>query len=121
MSGLVLPTTEDKYYTDMPNTTTAQALQTIIEIPEQPEENLKLVGKQEWMEEWLPTDSLCIPLSDIERIDTKMFQSYFQQGTKTVGAITKEIWHFAIAGTSDKGDLIKLAKATINSKQCEPC
>jgi hypothetical protein len=46
-----------------------------------------------------------------------MFESYFQQGTKTVGAITKEIWHFAIAGTTDKGNLTKLAKATINGKQ----
>jgi hypothetical protein len=29
---LVLPTTEDKYYMDMPNATTAQALETIIKI-----------------------------------------------------------------------------------------
>jgi hypothetical protein len=69
------------------------------------------------MEEWLSTDNLCIPLSDIERIKTKMFESYFQQGTESVGDITKEIWRFAIAGTADKGNLIKLAKMTINSKQ----
>jgi protoporphyrinogen oxidase len=45
---LVLPTTEDSYYTDMPDATTAQALEAIMEILEQQEENLKLVGKQEW-------------------------------------------------------------------------
>jgi hypothetical protein len=48
---LVLPTTEDSYYMDMPNATTAQALEAIMEILEQQEENLQLVGKQVWMEE----------------------------------------------------------------------
>jgi hypothetical protein len=91
---LVLPTTEDKYYMDMPNATTAQALKTII----------KIVGKQEWMEEWSPDDNLCIPLSNIRKIKTKMFESYFQQGTETVGAITKEIWQLTIAGTTNKGN-----------------
>jgi hypothetical protein len=43
---LVLPTTEDSYYMDMPNATTTQALEAIMEILEQQEENLKLVGKQ---------------------------------------------------------------------------
>jgi hypothetical protein len=46
-----------------------------------------------------------------------MFESYFQQGTKTVGGSIKEIWHFAIAGTTNKGNLIELTKATINSTQ----
>jgi hypothetical protein len=89
---LVLPTTESSYYTDMPNATTAQALEAIMEILEQQEENLKLVGKQEWMEEWLSNDNPQVPLSGIEKIKSKMFDNYFQQGLETVGSNTKEIW-----------------------------
>jgi hypothetical protein len=114
---LVLPTTEDSYYTDMPSATTAQALEAIMEILEQQEEDLKLVGKQEWMEEWLSNDNPQVPLSGIEKIESKMFDNYFQQGVETVGSNTKEIWHFAILGTTDKGNMIKLAKATINDAQ----
>jgi hypothetical protein len=46
-----------------------------------------------------------------------MFNNYFQQGVETVGSSTKEIWRFAISGTSDKGNMVKLAKATINGAQ----
>jgi hypothetical protein len=85
---LVLPTT-DCYYTDMPNATTAQALEAIMEILKQQEENLKLVGKQEWMEEWSSNDNPQVPLSGIKKIKMKMFDNYFQQGIKTVGSNTK--------------------------------
>jgi hypothetical protein len=37
--------------------------------------------------------------------------NYFQQGFEKVGRSTKEVWHFAI------GNLLKLAKATINEAQ----
>jgi hypothetical protein len=97
---LVFPTTEDSDYMDMPDATTTQALEAITEILEQQEENLELVGKQEWMEKQLSKDNLKVPLSDIESIETKMFENYFQQGAKTMGSTTKEIWHFAIAGTT---------------------
>jgi hypothetical protein len=99
---LVLPTTEDSYYTDMPNATTAQALEGIMEILEQQEENLKLVGKQEWMEEWPSKDNPQVPLSGIEKVKRKMFNNYFQQGVEAVGNSTKEIWCFAISGVSTK-------------------
>jgi hypothetical protein len=89
--NLVLPTTEDSYYMDMPDATTAQALEAIMEILDQQEENLKLVGKQEWMEEWLSKDNPQVPLSGIEKFERKMFDNYFQQGIKTVGSNTKEI------------------------------
>jgi hypothetical protein len=111
---LVLPTTEDSYYTDMPDATTAQALEAIMEILKQQEENLKLVGKQEWMEEWPSNENPLVPLSGIEKIEKKMFDNYFKQGVETVGSNTKEIWRFAISGTADKGNMVKLAKATIN-------
>jgi hypothetical protein len=88
-----------------------------MEILEQQEENLKLVSKQEWMEEWPTNDSLQVPLSQIKKIESKMFDDYFQQGVKTVGSNTKEIWRFAISGTANKGNMIKLAKATINDAQ----
>jgi hypothetical protein len=114
---LALPTTEDSYYTDMPDATTAQALEAIMEILEQQEENLELVGKQEWMEEWSSKDNPKVPLSGIEKVEKKMFDNYFQQGVETVGNTTKEIWRFAISGTADKGNMIKLAKATINGAQ----
>jgi hypothetical protein len=34
-----------------------------------------------------------------------------------LGGSIKEVWHFAIAGSSDTGNLLKLAKATINRAQ----
>jgi hypothetical protein len=89
---LVLPTTEDSYYTDMPEATTAQVLEAIMEILEQQEENLELVGKQEWTEEWPSKDNPKVPLSGIEKVEKKMFDNYFQQGVETVGNTTKEIW-----------------------------
>jgi hypothetical protein len=114
---LMLPTTEDSYYMDMPDATIAQALKAIMEILEQQEENLQLVGKQEWMEEWPSKDNPQVPLSGIEKIERKMFDNYFQQGVETVGGSTKEIWRFAISGTANKGNMVKLAKVTINGAQ----
>jgi hypothetical protein len=56
-------------------------------------------------------------LSKIQEIKQEMQTNYFQQGTKKVGGNTKEVWCFAIAGSSGTGNLLKLAKATINEAQ----
>jgi hypothetical protein len=48
---LVFPMTDDSHYMDLPEATTEQALDTIIRIIKYQEENLELVGNQEWMEE----------------------------------------------------------------------
>jgi hypothetical protein len=69
------------------------------------------------MEEWSSKDNPKVPLSGIEKVEKKMFDNYFQQGIETVGNTTKEIWQFVISGTADKGNMIKLAKATINGAQ----
>jgi hypothetical protein len=78
---LVLPTTEDSYYTDMPNATTVQALEAITEILEQ-QENLKLVGKQEWMEEWPSKDNPQVPLSGIEKIKGRCLITIFNKASR---------------------------------------
>jgi hypothetical protein len=46
-----------------------------------------------------------------------MQTNYFQQGTEKVGANTKEVWCFAISGSSNIRNLLKLTKATINKAQ----
>jgi hypothetical protein len=50
--------TEDNYYMDLDNATTKQALESILDILENQEEGLALVGKQEWMENWSKQDNL---------------------------------------------------------------
>jgi hypothetical protein len=56
-------------------------------------------------------------LSEIQEIEQEMQTNYFQQGMGKVGANTKEVWRFAISGSSDTRNLLKLAKATINKAQ----
>jgi hypothetical protein len=66
------------------------------------------------MEAWPKQDNHCTLLSNIENINQETIMNDFQQGFKKVGRKTKEVWHFAIAGSSDTSNLLKLAKATIN-------
>jgi hypothetical protein len=47
---LVFPMTDESIYADLPKATTKQALDTVIRIIKYQEENLALVGNQEWME-----------------------------------------------------------------------
>jgi hypothetical protein len=111
---LVLPKTEDDYYEDLDDATTEQALEAILDIMENQEEGLALVGKQEWMESWSKQDNPRIQLSDISELEQDMLTNYFQQGSEKVGGRNKEVWRFAVAGSSDTTNLLKLAKATIN-------
>jgi hypothetical protein len=57
--------TENNYYVDLDDTTTKQALESILDILENQEEGLALVEKQEWMESWSKQDNPYIQLSDI--------------------------------------------------------
>jgi hypothetical protein len=40
--------------------------------------------------------------------------NYFQQGSEKVGRSIKEVWRFAIPGSFDTTNLLKLTKVTIN-------
>jgi hypothetical protein len=114
---LVLPMTKDDYYMDLDDATTKQVLESILEILENQEEGIALVGKQEWMETWSKQDNPRVLLSDIQEIEEATLMNYFQQGTEKVGENNKEVWRFAISGSTDTGNLLKLAKATINKAQ----
>jgi hypothetical protein len=114
---LVLPMTKDDYYMDLDDATTEQVLESIIEILENQEEGIALVGKQEWMEAWSKQDNPRILLSDIQEIEEPTLMNYFQQGTEKVGDNNKEVWRFAISGSTNTSNLLKLAKATINEAQ----
>jgi hypothetical protein len=114
---LVFPMTNNDYYADLDDATTEQALETILDILENQEEGLALLGKQEWMENWPTKDNHCALLCDISNMDQEQITNYFQQGFEKVGRTTKEVWRFAIAGSSDISNLLKLAKATINEAQ----
>jgi hypothetical protein len=114
---LVLPMTDDDYYADLDDATTEQALETILDILENQEEGIALIGKQEWMEAWPKQDNNRTLLSNIKNIDQETITNYFQQGFEKVGGNTKEVWRFAIAGSSDTSNLLKLAKSTINKAQ----
>jgi hypothetical protein len=93
---LVFPMTDDDYYADLDDATTEQALETILDILENQEEGITLLGKQEWMEAWPKQDINCTLLSDIENIKQETIANYFQQGFEKVGGNT--VWCFAIAG-----------------------
>jgi hypothetical protein len=107
---LVFPMTDDGYYADLDDTTTEQAIETILDILENQEEGIALLGTQEWMEARSKKDNHCTLLSDIGNIDQDQIINYFQQGFNKVGGTTKEVWHFAIAGSADISNLLKLAK-----------
>jgi hypothetical protein len=68
---LVFPMTDESIYADLPEATTKQALDTIIGIIEYQEENLELVGNQEWMEEWPSQDNPRKLLSNINKLQSK--------------------------------------------------
>jgi hypothetical protein len=59
---LVFPMAHDDYYADLDNATTEQALESILDILENKEEGLALIGKQEWMESWTITTLYCATL-----------------------------------------------------------
>jgi hypothetical protein len=111
---LVFPMTKDDHYMDLFDATTKQALESILDILENQEEGLALVGKQEWMENWTKQDTPHTQLSEISEIEQDMLMNYFQQGSEKVGGSTKEVWHFATAGSSNTANLLRLAKVTIN-------
>jgi hypothetical protein len=111
---LVFLMTEDNYYKDLDNTTTEQALESILDILKNQDEGLALVGKQEWMESWSKQNNPHIQLSAISETEQDTLTNYFQQGSEKVGRSKKEVWRFTIAGSSDTANLLKLAKATIN-------
>jgi hypothetical protein len=114
---LVLPMTKDDFYMDLDNATTKQVLEAILDILENQEEGISLVGKQEWMEAWSKQDNPRVLLSEIQEIEPTMLPNYLQQSTKKVGENNKEVWRFAISGSTNTGNLLKLAKATINRAQ----
>jgi hypothetical protein len=98
--------TKDDYDMDLDNTTTKQVLESILNILENQEEGIALVGKQEWMETWSKQDNPCVFLSDIQEIKQAMLMNYFQQGTEKVGENTKKVWRFAISGSSNTSNLL---------------
>jgi hypothetical protein len=110
---LVFLMTKDNYCKDLDDATTKQALESILDIMEKQEEGLALVGKQ-WMESWFKQDNPHIQLSNISDLKQDMLTNYFQQGSEKVGRRNKEAWRFAVAGSSDTTNLLKLTKATIN-------
>jgi hypothetical protein len=69
------------------------------------------------METLLKQDNPCVLLSDIQEIEEATLLNYFQQGTEKVGENNKEVWRFAISGSANTSNLLKLAKATINKAQ----
>jgi hypothetical protein len=114
---LVFPMTDDNHYMDLPEATMEQALDTIIGIIEYQEENLELVGNQEWLEEWNTQDNPRKVLSDINKLGPETIKNYFQQGSENVGGYLKEVWRFAIAGSADKDTLLKSIKWTLNDEE----
>jgi hypothetical protein len=66
---LVFLMTKDNYYKDLDDATTEQALESILDIMENQEEGLALVGKQEWMESWSKQDNPHFQLSDISELE----------------------------------------------------
>jgi hypothetical protein len=113
---LVFPMTDESIYADLPEATTKQALDTIIGIIEYQEENLELVGNQEWMEEWPSQDNPHKLLSNISKLGSATVKDYFQRGSENVGGYLKEVWQFAIAGSADKDGLLKNIKWTLNEE-----
>jgi hypothetical protein len=113
---LVFPMTEDNQYIDLPEANTEQALDMIIGIIKYQEENLELVGNQEWMQEWQTSNNPCKLLSNINKLDPATAKNYFQQGSESVGGYLKEVWRFAIAGSADKDALLKNIKWTLNDE-----
>jgi hypothetical protein len=94
--------TNNNHYMDLPEATTEQTLDTIIRIIEYQEENLELVGNQEWLEGWKTQDNPCKLLSNINKLGLATFINYFQQGSENIGGHLKEVWRFAIAGSADQ-------------------
>jgi hypothetical protein len=113
---LVFPMTSNNYIRALNEATTEQALEAILGILENQEEDIALVGKQEWMQSWPKHTN---PISDINEIAQDTLTNYFQQGSEKVGGNIKEIWRFALAGSSNMANLLKLTKATIN--RCQWC
>jgi hypothetical protein len=109
--------TKDDYYMDLDDATTKQVLESILDILENQEEGIALVGKQEWMETLSKQDNPCVLLSDIQEIKEATLMNYFQQGTEKVGENNKEVRRFAISGSANTRNLLKLAKVTINKAQ----
>jgi hypothetical protein len=66
------------------------------------------------MESWSKQDNPRIQLSEISEIEQDTLTNYFQRGSEKVSRSTKEDWRFAVAGSSDTVNLLKLTKATIN-------
>jgi hypothetical protein len=106
---LVFPMTSDNHYKDLNKVTTEQAIKSILGILENQEEDIALVGKQEWMQSWPKCTNPCIPISNINEIAQDTMTNYFQQGSEKAGGNIKEIWRFAIAGSSNMANLLKLA------------
>jgi hypothetical protein len=113
---LVFLMTDESIYADLPEATTEQALDMIIGIIEYQEENLELVGNQEWMEEGPSQDNPCKLLSNISILGSATVKNYFQRGSENVGGYLKEVWRFAIAGSADKDGLLKNIKWTLNKE-----
>jgi hypothetical protein len=74
ISMTVLPMTDNNYYTDLDNTTTDQAMESILDILENQEEGIALVGKLEWMEIWTKQDNPHTLLSNIRDIEQDMIR-----------------------------------------------
>jgi hypothetical protein len=115
---LVFPMTNNNNYMDLLEATTKQALEAIIGILEIQEEGLELVRKQGWMETWPMQDNPCTLLSNIEEIKQETFDQLLSTRLRKLGGSVKEVWHFAIAGSSATANLLKIAKVTINKAQC---
>jgi hypothetical protein len=69
--------TDDNHYLDLPKATTKQALDTFIGIIKYQEENLGLVGNQEWMEEWQTQNNPHKLLSNINKLGPATAKNYF--------------------------------------------
>jgi hypothetical protein len=70
--------TNDDYYADLDDATTEQALETILDILENQEEGITLLGKQEWMEAWPEQDINHTLLSNHELFPTRLRKSRWE-------------------------------------------
>jgi hypothetical protein len=85
--------TSNNYYEDLNEATTEQAIESILGILENQEEDIALVRKQEWMQSWPKHTNPHIPISDNNEIAQDTMTNYFQQGSEKAGGNIKEIWH----------------------------
>jgi hypothetical protein len=60
--------TSNNYYKDLNKATTKQTLKAILSILENQEEDIALVGKQEWMQSWPKHTNPCTPIINIHEI-----------------------------------------------------